>query len=91
MNLRMVDMEDRAAQNELRIIDLEVRSRRNNLVFLNIPELENESDAQTERLLFDFLAGQVKLSEDELRTVVIQRVHRLGRPRRSMAPERAAV
>ena len=86
MNLRMVDMEDRASQNEFRIIDLEARSRRNNLVFLNIPELENESDAQTERLLFDFLAGQVKLSEDELRTVVIQRVHRLGRPRRGMAP-----
>ena len=53
---------------------------------LNIPELENESDAQTERLFFDFLAGQVKLSEDELHTVVIQRIHRLGRPRRGMAP-----
>ena len=60
MNLRMVDMEDRAAQNEFRIIDLEERSCRNSLVFLNIPEFENESDAQTKWLLFDFLAGQVK-------------------------------
>ena len=34
LNLRMVDMEDRAAQNEFRIIDFEVRSSRNNWYFL---------------------------------------------------------
>ena len=86
MQTEIVQINHTMSQQQFRIIDLEARSRRNNLLFFNIAEAEQESDTDCERALLDFFATQLKLSEDQLSRVVFQRVHRLGRPRRGVAP-----
>ena len=86
MQTEIVHMHHTLSQQQLRIIDLEARSRRNNLLFFNIPEPEQESDTGCEQALCDFLATQLKLNEEQLSRVVFQSVHRLGRPRRGVAP-----
>ena len=86
MQTEIVHMHHTLSQQQLRIIDLEARSRRNNLLFFNIPEPEQESDTGCQQALCDFLATQLKLNEEQLSRVVFQRVHRLGRPRRGVAP-----
>ena len=66
MQTEIVHMHHTLSQQQLRIIDLEARSRRNKLLFFNIPEPEQES----EQALCDFLATQLKLTEEQLSRVV---------------------
>ena len=56
-------------------IELESHSWRNNLIFHGIPEQVNETSAKTESLLFSFLEDELKLKEDDLDGISIERAH----------------
>ena len=86
ISVQMAVLNDRATKAELRVVDLEARARRNNLIFINIPEIPNETDEQCEQMLFDSMAQRLQLNTQQLQTIVFQRVHRLGRPRRGVTP-----
>ena len=62
-----------------RAIKLESHSRRNNLIFYGIPEEMNETSVKTESLLFSFLEDELKLKEDDIDGISIERAHRLGK------------
>ena len=74
-------MADRVTKAEFRMIDLEARSRRNNLIFLNIPEPQNEKDSECEQALLYFLSKNLGKTDQQLHNTVFQCVHRLGQPR----------
>ena len=86
ISVQMAVLNDRATKAELRVVDLKARARRNNLIFINIPEIPNETDEQCEQMLFDFMTQRLQLNTQQLQTIVFQRVHRLGRPRRGVTP-----
>ena len=60
-------------------IKLESRSRRNNLIFYNISEEENESTAMTEDALYIFMEEKLKMEEEEVSNICIERAHPLGK------------
>ena len=60
-------------------INLESHSRRNNLIFFGIPEEVNETSAKTESLLYCFLGDELKLKEDEIDRISIERAYQLGK------------
>ena len=60
-------------------IKLESHSRRNNLIFYNITEEENESTAMTEDTLYIFMEEKLKMEEEKVSNICIERVHRLGK------------
>jgi len=62
-----------------RAIKLESHSRRNNLIFYGIPEEVNETSKKTESLLYSFLDNELKIKEDDIDGVWIERAHRLGK------------
>ena len=59
----MDQTEKRMSSVELSVIDLEARSRRNNLIFLNIPEPAQETDAGCERALVSFHVKSLQVPE----------------------------
>ena len=69
----------RASFEKERAIKLENHSRRNNLIFYGIPEEMNENSAKTESLLLSFLEDELKLKEDDIDGISIERAHRLGK------------
>ena len=62
-----------------RAIKLESHSRRNNLIFYGVPEEVNETSVKTESLLYSFLEDELKLKEDDIDGISIERAHRLGK------------
>ena len=68
-----------ASLEKERAIKLESHSRRNNLIFYGIPEEVNETNAKTESLLYSFLEDELKLKEDDIDGISIERAHRLGK------------
>ena len=62
-----------------RAIKLESHSRRNNLIFYGVPEEVNETSIKTESLLYSFLEDEMKLKEDDIDGISIERAHRLGK------------
>ena len=49
------------------------------MIFYGIPEEVNETNAKTETLLYSFLEGQLKLKDDDIDGISIERAHRLGK------------
>ena len=49
------------------------------MIFYGIPEEMNENSAKTESLLFSFLEDELKLKEDDIDGISIERAHRLGK------------
>ena len=78
-------MQEELSSYKMRLIDLEARSRRQNLIFRNIPEPDEESWEQCEINLVSFIKDTMKLG-DEANDIVFQRVHRLGKTKRGVAP-----
>ncbi|KAL9964014.1 hypothetical protein ACROYT_G027585 [Oculina patagonica] len=62
-----------------RAIKLESHSRRNNLIFYGIPEERNENSSKTESTLFSFMENNLKLKEEDIDGISIERAHRLGK------------
>ena len=62
-----------------RAIKLESHSRRNNLIFYGIPEGKNENSSNTESTLFSFMENNLKLKEEDIDEISIERAHRLGK------------
>ena len=60
-------------------IKLDSHSRRNNLIFYNISEEENEATAMTEDTLYIFMEEKLKMEEEEVSDICIERAHRLGK------------
>ena len=62
-----------------RAVKLESHSRRNNLIFYGIPEETNESSAKSESLLYSFLEENLKMEEEDIVGMSVERAHRLGK------------
>ena len=62
-----------------RAVKLESHSRRNNLIFYGIPEETNESSAKRESLLYSFLEENLKMEEEDIDGISVERAHRLGK------------
>ena len=58
--------------------ELESHSRRNNLIFYGIPEETNESSAKSESLLYSFLEENLKMEEEDIDGISVERTHRLA-------------
>lgn len=73
------DLTTSTSTEKERAIRLESHSRRNNLIFYGISEEINESSAKTEALLYSFLEENLKLREEDVDGISIERAHRLGK------------
>ena len=62
-----------------RAIKLKSHSWRNNLIFYGIPEEINENSAKAELLLFSFLEDKLKLKEDNIDGISIERAQPLAK------------
>ena len=60
---------------------LQSKSMRNNLIFTNLPEDENERSENTERKLRQVLVDKLKMAQDAVDNLKLERVHRMGIPR----------
>ena len=49
------------------------------MIFYGIPEEVNETSANTKSLLYSFLEDELKLKEDDINRISIERAHRLGK------------
>ena len=85
LQISHTSMQEELSSYKMRLIDLEARSRRQNLIFRNIPEPDEESWEQCEINLVSFIKDTMKLG-DEANDIAFQRVHRLGKPKRGVAP-----
>ena len=75
----MNNLRKSASFEKERAIKLESHSRRNNLIFYGVPEEVNETSVKTESLLYSFLEDEMKLKEDDIDGISIERAHRLGK------------
>lgn len=57
---------------------LQSQSMRNNLIFCNIDELPNEKPSDTEAILRGFMVDKLKLAQDYVQSIGIERAHRMG-------------
>ena len=71
-----------------KILDLTVRSMRDNLVIKNVQESRGEN---LELKLKDILARKLKISEPEVKEMVVERIHRIGKPSRGSTPRKIVV
>ena len=85
LQISHTSMPEEHSSYKMRLMDLEARSRRQNLIFRNIPEPDEEFWEQCEIDLVSFIKDTMKLG-DEANDIVFQRVHRLGKPKRGIAP-----
>lgn len=58
--------------------DLKSRSMRDNLVFLNVPEIQQEKQSDTEKVLSEFLVRELQMDQTEV-NIKFDAVHRFGR------------
>lgn len=57
---------------------LQSQSMRNNLVFCNIDEVPNEKPDETEKVLREFMVKNLKMAQEQIDAMKIERVHRMG-------------
>ena len=73
-----------AKLEKARAIRLESHSRRNNLNFFSIPEVAEESFANTESILRNFMNKELRV--ENAKEISIERAHRVGKPRSDGKP-----
>jgi len=61
---------------------LQSQSMRNNLIFGNITEAVNEKPAETETILRKFMVEKLKLAQEQVNEMKIERAHRMGGEKR---------
>ena len=73
------------------LLYLQSQSMRNNLIFSRLPEIENENTEQSENIVRGFLVEKLKMSEDVVRDIKFERVHRIGTKKRGSTVARNIV
>ena len=66
-------------EEKTRSVKLESHSHRNNLNFFNIPEEKDESFQTSERVLRRFMEVELKLGKKDLKEILFERVHWIGK------------
>ena len=74
------------SEEQERSIKLESHSRRNNLNFFKIEEQQNETIEKTENILRNFIIKELKVDEEEMQNISIERDHRIGKPSTTPRP-----
>ncbi len=77
---RLTRTEKKLEEANEKILDLTSRSMRDNLIFKNIEETRGETEADIERKLSSVFKDKLKLNENELSGIQIERAHRMGKP-----------
>lgn len=54
---------------------MKARSMRDNLIFTKIPEVDNETNEQTERSLRRFNTEKLNLNQERVKLIEFERVH----------------
>ena len=73
------------------LLYLQSQSMRNNLIFSRLPETENENTEQSENIVRGFFVEKLKMSEDVVRDIKFERVHRIGTKQRGSTVTRNIV
>jgi hypothetical protein len=71
-----LEREKDSIKSELNYI--KARSMRNNLIIGNLEESVNETPAQTEKIVRNFLINNLQKTEDTALNLKLDRVHRMG-------------
>ena len=79
---RLTRAEKRLDDANEKILDLTTRSMRDNLIFKNVEEKQNESEKDIEDKLKGICKERLKLTDDDMGMVHIERAHRVGKPGR---------
>ena len=74
------------SEEQERSIKLESHCRRNNLNFFKIEEQQNETMEKTENNLQNFIIKELKVDEEEMQNISIERAHRIGKPSTTPRP-----
>ena len=74
------------SEEQERSIKLESHSRRNNLNFFKIEEQQNETMEKTKNILRNFIIKELKVDEEEMQNISIERAHRIGKPSTTPRP-----
>ena len=77
---RLTRTEKKLAEANDKIIDLTARSMRENLVFKNVEEKKDEREKDIKEKLTSIFTERLNLKGDDLKSVEIERAHRVGRP-----------
>lgn len=72
---RLTRTEKEVEELKEQLLNQEARSMRDNLKFFNIPEQQGEN---CERTLYDFFHFEMKISDDDMKRIRFDRVHRVG-------------
>lgn len=72
-----IQKENKRIKSEL--LDLKCRSMRNNIVIMGLNEEENETYLGTERLVKQFMKQNLKMSDEQVQGISVERAHRFGR------------
>ena len=80
---RLTRVEKRLDDANEKILDLTTRSMKDNLIFKNVEEKQNESEKDIEDKLKGICKERLKLTDDDMGMVHIERAHRVGKPARS--------
>ena len=67
---------------EEKVVDLTSRSMRDNLIIKNVSEEQNEKDTDIEQKLRTTLRSELNIPEQEMKSISIQRAHRVGKQSR---------
>lgn len=67
---------------EEKVVDLTARSMRDNLIIKNISEEQTEKDTDIEEKLRSTLRSELNIPEQEMKSITIQRAHRVGKKSR---------
>ncbi len=63
-----------------KVLGLTTRSMRDNLVFKNMPEDDKEPPHVTRDKVNDFISDKLNISQEDMKKVTIERLHRVGKP-----------
>ena len=74
----ITQMQRQNAEMQENLLYLQSQSMRNNLVFGNIEEMPNETNAQSEEKLRSFMKEKLKIANDIVDSIQFERVHRMG-------------
>jgi hypothetical protein len=64
-----------------KVIEITARSMQNNVIFKNIPESVKETNTLLEQKVVAFLKDEMKLNETDMKSVEIEKIHRVGAKR----------
>ena len=79
---RLTRAEKKLDEAQEKILDLTTRSMRDNLVIKNVEEKKGESEEQIKGTLTSIFKDRLKLTDEDLQSVQIDRAHRVGKPRK---------